>query len=69
MAKTLAYSGVRKRGLKNFGNTCFINSAIQCLSNCEELTFYIINKQWVKNINPILSKSEGRIICEYNILL
>jgi ubiquitin C-terminal hydrolase len=36
-------------GLHNFGNTCYINSTLQCLSNTEKLTKYFLNKSFTKN--------------------
>uniref|UniRef100_A0A3Q3XIA1 Ubiquitin carboxyl-terminal hydrolase n=1 Tax=Mola mola TaxID=94237 RepID=A0A3Q3XIA1_MOLML len=38
-------------GLSNLGNTCFMNSALQCLSNAPPLTEYFLNDQYEAEIN------------------
>ena len=38
-------------GSRNLGNTCYMNSSIACLSNCLELTYYFLSKDYTKDIN------------------
>ena len=36
-------------GLSNLGNTCFMNSALQCMSNTEPLTSYFLSVSFLLN--------------------
>jgi ubiquitin carboxyl-terminal hydrolase 8 len=54
-------------GLVNLGNTCYMNSAIQCLSNTPELTDYFLSKRFVNDFNK--EKPTSRLAKEWYKLL
>ena len=57
-------------GLSNIGNTCYMNTSLQCLSNCNILTDYFLKdiyKQFINENNPI--GSQGKLVESYAELI
>lgn len=57
-------------GLSNLGNTCFMNSSLQCLSSIPELTSYLISHKYIQDLNnnnPL--GSGGYLVSAYAELL
>ncbi|XP_022187055.2 ubiquitin carboxyl-terminal hydrolase 2 [Nilaparvata lugens] len=66
-AKTPTQSGVNSRnGLRNIGNTCFLNAVVQCLSHISPLREYFRSGSYLADIK---SQSDGALVKSFANLL
>ena len=55
-------SSVKKQGgLQNIGNSCYLNSVIQCLLHCDPIRDYFVRGRFKSEINS-RSKTKGSLI-------
>merc|ERR1719285_1382574 len=57
----------KQGGLRNIGNSCYLNSVLQCVLHCEPLRSYIVNGRYKGEINS-KSKTRGKLASSTNQL-
>ena len=59
-----------KMGLINMGNSCYLNSSLQCLSHIKELTTYFLSGRYKQDLNrENFMGTKGLLADEYGLLM
>ena len=57
------------KGLRNLGNTCYINSILQCVSNITPLSHYFVSGNYEQDLNTTSSTTNGQIAVQFSNVL
>jgi len=55
-------------GLKNLGNSCYINSILQCVFNAPQLAHYFVSRKFDEDLNKY-SETEGHVALKFSDVL
>nr|CAB3267548.1 ubiquitin carboxyl-terminal hydrolase 2 [Phallusia mammillata] len=61
--------GSGNTGLRNIGNTCFMNSILQCLSNTQPLRDYCLTLKYETDLNREKSPMKGKLMTAFAELI
>ena len=56
--------GITKCGLRNLGNSCYMNSVLQCMFNTTQLADYILSNSYRSDINRKTKFGSGGLVAE-----
>jgi ubiquitin C-terminal hydrolase len=54
-------------GLKNIGNTCYLNTSVQCLSHLKKLKEYFISNLYITDLNNRFNQLKGKNLLSIKI--
>ena len=60
--------GKKQGGLRNIGNSCYLNSVLQCVLHCEPLRSYIVNGRYKGEVNR-KSKTAGNFHKAFQLII